>query len=86
MLQRAKDGIIIIGVGGRHVVPIEKLLGCTDDSVTLPEITEHFRSSASAKGYLDGWGKEAVGEGLLCDWTGIMGYTPESMFRLFPNK
>lgn len=74
MIQRPKDGTVILG-GGSWTVPITELLGQTDDSVKLSPITEHFRTAMS--NYLDNWGEEAIGEGLLCDWTGIMGYTPE---------
>jgi len=80
MVQRPKDGIIILG-GGRWTVPIEQLLGQTDDSVKLPPITEHLGSALSE--YLNNWGEESIGEGLLCDWTGIMGYTPECKRRVF---
>lgn len=68
MIQRPKDGMVIIG-GGRWKVPIEDLVGCTDDSTKLPVLTEHLR--ASMKTHMEGWGDEALGEGLLCDWTGM---------------
>ncbi|THH16072.1 hypothetical protein EW146_g4508 [Bondarzewia mesenterica] len=76
MIQRPNDGTIIIG-GGRWKVPIEKLLGQTDDSERLPELTEHLKNTM--KDYMEDWGDEAIGEGLLHDWTGIMGYTPEAI-------
>jgi len=76
MIQRPKDGTIILG-GGRWKVPLADQLGQTDDSVKLPVITEYLKSSL--REYLQGWGEEAIGEGLLCDWTGIIGYTPEAV-------
>ncbi|VDB87418.1 unnamed protein product [Peniophora sp. CBMAI 1063] len=76
MIQRPKDGIVIIG-GGRWKVPMKELAGHTDDSVKLPELTEHL--AGSMKTYMKGWGEETLGEGLLCDWAGIMGYTPEAV-------
>ena len=77
-IQRPKDGVIIIG-GGRGKVPIRELVGNTDDSATLPPITNHLKTAM--KMYMRDWGEETLGEGLLVDWTGIMGYTPEG--RLF---
>jgi len=76
LIQRPKDGIIIIG-GGRWKVPKEQLVGQTDDSVKLEVITEHLREAC--KGYFEGWGDELIGEGLLCDWMGVMGYTPDGV-------
>ena len=76
MIQRPKDGIVIIG-GGRWKVPMKELAGHTDDSVKLPTLTEHL--AGSMKTYMKDWGNESLGEGLLCDWTGIMGYTPEAV-------
>ncbi len=67
MIQRPKDGIVIIG-GGRWKVPVEELVGYMDDSEKLPVLTEHLKGAM--KTYMTGWGEEAVGEGLLCDWTG----------------
>ena len=79
MIQRPKDGIVIIG-GGRWKVPMKELAGHTDDSVKLPTLTEHL--AGSMKTYMKDWGNESVGEGLLCDWTGIMGYTPEAVSHM----
>ncbi|KAF9025723.1 DAO-domain-containing protein [Hymenopellis radicata] len=76
MIQRPKDGIVIIG-GGRWKMPVEELVGYMDDSEKVPVLTEHLKGAM--KTYMTGWGEEAVGEGLLCDWTGIMGYTPEAV-------
>ncbi|KIJ24528.1 hypothetical protein M422DRAFT_274673 [Sphaerobolus stellatus SS14] len=85
MIQRPKDGIIILG-GGRWKVPIKKLLGQTDDSIKFPEITTHL--GQALRDYLEDWGEESIGEGLLSDWTGIMGYTPEVVPYVgqLPNK
>ncbi|KAK0222266.1 FAD dependent oxidoreductase [Armillaria fumosa] len=74
MIQRPKDGIIIIG-GGMFKVPDSAIVGQTDDSVKLPEITEHLKTAMPT--YFENWGAEAMGEGLIHDWTGTMGYTPE---------
>ncbi|KIY52296.1 FAD dependent oxidoreductase [Fistulina hepatica ATCC 64428] len=76
MIQRPTDGIIIIG-GGRWKVPIELLIGQTDDTEKIPALTEHLKGAM--KEYMTDWGGEAVGEGLLVDWTGIMAYTPEAV-------
>ncbi|KIY72603.1 FAD dependent oxidoreductase [Cylindrobasidium torrendii FP15055 ss-10] len=76
MIQRPKDGVIIIG-GGRWKVPVDQLIGNTDDTSKIPVLTEHLKGSMAS--YMTGWGEEKVGEGLLVDWTGIMGYTPEAV-------
>ncbi|KAF8526631.1 FAD dependent oxidoreductase [Hysterangium stoloniferum] len=76
MVQRPKDGIFILG-GGRCKVPIQDTVNQTDDSVKRPEITEYLGSALRT--HLEGWGEEAVGEGLLCDWTGIICYTPDGV-------
>lgn len=91
MIQRPKDGIIILG-GGRWKAPIELSIPQTDDSIKIPEFTKHL--SEAMPGYVTGWSdpvesgagkvgsgerKEALNEGLLVDWTGVMGYTPEAV-------
>ena len=76
MIQRPKDGTIIVG-GGRWKVSVENLIGNTDDSVKIPDLTEYLREVM--KKTMTGWGEEALNEGLLVDWTGIMGYTPEAV-------
>ena len=73
---------MIITGGGRWKVPVETTIGATDDSEKSPILTQHLKDSM--KDYLTGWGEEALGEGLLCDWTGIMGYTPEGTLISFP--
>ncbi|KAK7041452.1 hypothetical protein VNI00_009318 [Paramarasmius palmivorus] len=75
MMQRHKDGIIIVGGGKSGVVPEEEIVGKADDSVKLPQFTEHLRSILPK--HLADWGSEVTGEGLLCDWTGIRAFTPE---------
>ena len=42
MIQRPKDGTIIVG-GGRWKVSVENLIGNTDDSVKIPDLTEYLR-------------------------------------------
>ncbi|KAJ6497959.1 FAD dependent oxidoreductase [Mycena vitilis] len=76
LIQRPKDGLIVFGGAGR-AVPVEKLLGNTDDSGTYPEITEALKEALPS--YFDGWGEEVLGEGLVHAWTGIMGYTTEGV-------
>ncbi|KAL0956567.1 hypothetical protein HGRIS_002704 [Hohenbuehelia grisea] len=66
--QRPKDGIIIAGGGWRYS-------DCTDDTTKSAGMTKHLKTMM--KSYLADWDTEALGEGLLTDWTGIMGYTPE---------
>jgi hypothetical protein len=73
-MQRPKDGIIILG-SSRHRVSSEKVVGQTDDSVKLEELTQHLRNVC--RNDFEGWGTEAIGEGFLSDWTGIMGATPD---------
>ncbi|ESK90553.1 fad dependent oxidoreductase [Moniliophthora roreri MCA 2997] len=76
MIQRPKDGIIILG-GGRWKVPVDELIGNTDDTTKFEILTDHLKGAM--KVYMENWGDEAIGEGLLCDWTGIMGYTYEAV-------
>jgi hypothetical protein len=45
----------------------------TDDSVLLPSITEHLRTSLKTYFGDEAWGEESIGEGLEHAWTGIMG-------------
>ena len=94
MIQRPKDGIIILG-GGRWKAPIELSIPQTDDSIKIPEFTKHLSEampnyvqdwndpvqSGAGKCKVDGNGerKQALNEGLLVDWTGVMGYTPEAV-------
>ncbi|KAJ7502593.1 FAD dependent oxidoreductase [Mycena galericulata] len=79
LIQR-KDGVIIFG-GQRTSVPADKLLRNTDDSSTYPEMTKAFKEALPR--YFEGWGEEALGEGLIHDWTGIMGYTTEGALACF---
>ena len=65
---------MIVG-GGKHYAPLEDQLGHTDDSVTHPAITKHLREVCGEN--FEGWGDEALGEGLITDWTGIIGNTPD---------
>lgn len=83
MIQRPKDGIIILG-GGRWKAPIEVSIPQTDDSVIIPEFTQHLKGAMPD--YVEGWNEhdgkskgEALNEGLLVDWTGVMGFTPEEV-------
>ncbi|KAJ7765093.1 FAD dependent oxidoreductase [Mycena maculata] len=76
LIQRPKDGVIIFG-GARRSMPVEKLLGNTDDCGRLPEMTKALKDALPA--YFEGWGEEALGEGLIYDWSGIMGYTSEGI-------
>ncbi|GJJ07011.1 hypothetical protein Clacol_001209 [Clathrus columnatus] len=77
MMQRPKDGIIILGGGqcSQGRVKLDNQIDETDDSVKDPAITEYLR--VVLRDYLEGWGEESIGEGLLSDWTGIIAYTPE---------
>ncbi|KAF7312746.1 Fad dependent oxidoreductase [Mycena indigotica] len=70
LIQRPSDDIIIFG-GARRAVPVEQLLGNTDDESLLPAMTDTLKSSLPA--YFADW---AEGEGeVLHVWSGIMGYT-----------
>ncbi|KAJ7238524.1 FAD dependent oxidoreductase [Mycena haematopus] len=74
LIQRP-DGMVIFG-GQRGSVPVERVLGNTDDTHADPE-----RTAALRERHFEGWPKEdlAEGEGLVHAWTGIMGYTPEGI-------
>ena len=74
LIQRPSDGAVIVG-GGEWNAPVNDQVGHTDDSVTHPAITQHLRNVCAKN--LEGWGDEAQGEGLITDWTGIMGETPD---------
>ncbi|KAJ7121968.1 FAD dependent oxidoreductase-domain-containing protein [Mycena crocata] len=74
LIQRPKDGVIIFG-GARRSVPVDRLLGNTNDTETDPDMTRALKEAIPR--YFDGWGDEALGEGLIHDWSGIMGYTTE---------
>ncbi|KAJ7140904.1 FAD dependent oxidoreductase [Mycena epipterygia] len=78
LIQRARDGVMIFG-GARWSVPVDKLLGNTDDSGRYPEMTEGLKEALPR--YFEGFGpgEAAVGEGLVHDWSGIMGYTAEGV-------
>ncbi|KAF7376751.1 Fad dependent oxidoreductase [Mycena sanguinolenta] len=75
LIQRP-DGIVIFG-GQRGSVPVERLLGNTDDTHADPERTAALREALPR--HFEGWPKEdlAEGEGLVHAWTGIMGYTTD---------
>lgn len=94
MTHDFSDGSIIIG-GGRWKTDIKKLINQTDDSVLVPELSEHF-VDCMPKYFSKDWGKEEHGEGELsflipvCGesdsaagltrvWAGIMGYTHEAI-------
>ncbi|ESK94387.1 fad dependent oxidoreductase superfamily [Moniliophthora roreri MCA 2997] len=66
--QRPKDGIIIVG-GRRWLIPREHTVDQADDGVKLDVHTGYLKEILPA--YLEHWGPEAPGEGMLCDWTGI---------------
>ncbi|KAJ7354422.1 FAD dependent oxidoreductase [Mycena albidolilacea] len=79
LIQRPSDGVIIFG-GQRKSVPVERLLGNTDDARVDPEMAAALREALPR--YLEGWGENsdlAVGEGLVHVWSGIMGYTTEGI-------
>ena len=65
---------MIVG-GGEWNAPLKDQVGHTDDSITHPVITRHLQNVC--KKNFEGWGDEAHGEGLITDWTGIMGETPD---------
>ncbi|KAF9653039.1 FAD dependent oxidoreductase [Thelephora ganbajun] len=76
LIQRPSDGVVIVG-GGEWNAPLKDRLGHTDDSVTHPVITRHLQNVCGKN--FEGWGDEALGEGLITDWTGIAGETPDSV-------
>lgn len=49
-------------------MPVERLLGNTDDTETFPEMTAALK--AALPRYFEGWGEEALGEGLVQVWSG----------------
>ncbi|KAF8830780.1 hypothetical protein HHX47_DHR2000802 [Lentinula edodes] len=106
LIQRPKDGVIILGGGKASASHPGAILGCTndsgrpDDGGKQAEITEYLKGAMGE--YFVGWNESdyssgsgahpdqkreslRVGEGLLYDWTGIMGYTRDSQyaFRVF---
>ncbi|KAJ7875552.1 FAD dependent oxidoreductase [Mycena olivaceomarginata] len=79
LIQRPSDGVIIFG-GQRKSVPVERLLGNTDDAQVDPEMAAALREALPR--YFEGWWENsdlAVGEGLVHVWSGIMGYTTEGI-------
>ncbi|KAJ7678733.1 FAD dependent oxidoreductase-domain-containing protein [Mycena rosella] len=76
IIQRQKDGVMIYG-GARRSMPVDKLLGNTDDTETYPEMTKALKDALPL--HLGGWGPEALGEGMIHAWSGIMGYTTEGV-------
>ncbi|KAJ3889528.1 FAD dependent oxidoreductase [Lentinula edodes] len=100
LIQRPKDGVIILGGGKASASHPGAILGCTndsgrpDDGGKQAEITEYLKGAMGE--YFVGWNdtdyssgsgahpdqkRESlrVGEGLLYDWTGIMGYTRDNI-------
>ncbi|KIK54850.1 hypothetical protein GYMLUDRAFT_231584 [Collybiopsis luxurians FD-317 M1] len=88
LIQRPKDGVIILG-GGKESAP-SAIYGCTNDSGRVEDggkqqaITEYLKRAM--ENYFQDWtgsnqhkGRECVGEGFLYDWTGIMGYTRDNI-------
>jgi hypothetical protein len=70
LIQRPSDGVIIFG-SQRKSVPVERLLGNTDDAQVDPEMAAALREALPR--YFEGWGENsdlAVGEGLVHVWSG----------------
>nr|GAT43260.1 predicted protein [Mycena chlorophos] len=76
--QRPKDGIFVVG-GGRDAVNNDELLRTTDDGTVLPVAVQSLRETVQGAFGAERWGKEALGEGLLTAWSGIMGYSADSV-------
>ncbi|KAK6977607.1 FAD dependent oxidoreductase [Favolaschia claudopus] len=78
IMQRPADGIMIFG-GQRRSVPVERLLGNTDDASTVPEMSKALKDSLPR--YFEEFREEnlAEGEGMVHVWSGIMGYTTEGI-------
>ncbi|KAJ7860342.1 FAD dependent oxidoreductase [Mycena leptocephala] len=78
LIQRPQDGMIIYG-GARRSVPMERLLGNTNDSETYPEMIEALKEALPR--IFGGWEEEpeALGEGMVHVWSGTMGYTTEGI-------
>jgi hypothetical protein len=49
-------------------MPVEKLLGNTDDSGRYPEMTKALKEALLR--HFEGWGEEVLGEGVVHDWSG----------------
>lgn len=91
LIQRPADGSMILGGGRcltssesiwlswnlfpplRLSCSADNCIDQTDDSVLVPELTQHL--SAALPANFEGWGEEAIGEGLVRTWTGIMAMT-----------
>ncbi|KAF7299928.1 FAD-dependent oxidoreductase [Mycena chlorophos] len=69
LIQRDND-IIIFG-GARRSVPVDQLIGNTDDGSVIPEMAEDLRNALPA--YFADWD---ASEGQITHvWSGVMGYT-----------
>ncbi|KAJ3807149.1 FAD dependent oxidoreductase, partial [Lentinula aff. lateritia] len=84
LIQRPTDGIIILGGGKASASHPDAILGCTndsgrpDDGGKQAEITEYLKGAMGE--YFVGWNdSDHIGEGLVYDWTGIMGYTRDNI-------
>jgi len=61
--------------GGRGSASIDDLLEQNDDSVILPSISDYLKTAL--RGYFNGWEEETETQGVIKEWSGIMGFTPE---------
>ncbi|KAJ7831730.1 hypothetical protein B0H14DRAFT_3110179 [Mycena olivaceomarginata] len=76
LIQRPTYGVIIFG-GQRRSVPIERLLGNTDDAHIDPQRTEALKKALSR--YFARWGEDSGLAGLIAGSQASWGYTAEGI-------
>ncbi|PWN20461.1 DAO-domain-containing protein [Microstroma glucosiphilum] len=77
----SRSGYLILG-GGHPCAPISEQIGVFDDSVVMESVTEHLEQWPART--FEGWEEEtegggAEGKGMKQVWTGIQGYTRDSV-------
>jgi hypothetical protein len=85
LIQRPTDGVIIFG-GQRKSVPVERLLGNSDDMQVDLEMATALREGLPRS--LERWGENsdlAVGEGVVHVWSGAFFPTPRARRQMFPG-
>ncbi|KAJ7476754.1 FAD dependent oxidoreductase-domain-containing protein [Mycena latifolia] len=83
LIQRPSDGVIIFG-GQVRSMPVDKLRGNTNDSERYPEMTRALKEALPR--YFEGWGEEALGEGLIHDWSGAPQVFRDERLRLMASR
>jgi len=72
------DGTLIVGSDRAAAAQVGDVwTGSIDDTVVFNATTEYYRTLPS--NLFQGWGAEGMGEGLTRSWTGIQGYTHDTL-------